>query len=462
MILIAIFLPTLLGFLILAMVFRDEQGTGLLERISLAFPLGAGVLTMQMFVLGLFRVPLTLGHIGIPLVVEIALLSFWTIKKKVAFSPRCEWGLRDDITSSKNPLMKKVALVLLIVWIGAKLLSVFVKTDLMPIYAWDSWANWSTGAKLFYFTKGLLLDAPPEDFFSGGAVLRITSYPLHNPLMQVWMSLWTGAFDEVLVKFWSPVYLLAMTVSLYLIASRELGRLAALALVVMFLSSPLLSYHATEVYSDLPLSVYLFLASVSFLNAMRGRHSYWFLLGLFSAEAMFTKDEALFFVAPLLLSAFIFVWQTSDVAARRWQAVRAIVGPVLLVVPWYLFKFSHALGLGVNNIRFEFTFHPEIIKSVVMQVLTLANFNIFFIFPVILLIIGGKPSLEILSLFAATACYALFFIMLYMFTTFYYLHFSQGTIFNRNLLTYYPVVALLTVLLLKRIGLRSVTIVQEH
>ena len=462
MILIALFLPALLGFFILALMFRDEQGTGLLERISLAFPLGAGVLTMQMFVLGLFRVPLTLGYIGIPLAVEIVLLTFWAIKKKIVFPPRGEWGLRDDITSSKNPLMKKVALLLLLIWIGAKLLSVFVKTGLLPIYAWDSWANWSSGAKLFYFTQGLLLDVPPEDFFSRGAVLRIISYPLHNPLMQVWMSLWTGAFDEVLVKFWSPVYLLAMTVSLYLIASRELGRLAALALVAMFLSSPLLSYHATEVYSDLPLGVYLFLASLSFLNAMRGRHSYWFLLGLFSAEALFTKDEALFFVAPLLLSAFIFVWQTSDAAARRWQIVRSIVVPALLVAPWYLFKFSHALGLGAKDIRLEFTFHPEVIIVVIIQVLSLANFNLFFIFPVILMLIGGKPSREILHLFAATACYALFFIMLYMFTTFYHLHFSQGTIFNRNLLTYYPVAALLTVLLLKRIGLRSMTAVQEH
>jgi hypothetical protein len=216
------------------------------------------------------------------------------------------------------------------------------------------------------------------------------------------------------------------------------------------------------VYSDLPLSVYLFLASMSFLYAMRGRHSYWFLLGLFSAEAMFTKDEALFFVAPLLLSACIFVWRTSDAAARRWQIVRSVVGPLLLVAPWYLFKFSHALGLGVNNIRWEFTFHPEIIKPVVLQVLSLANFNLFFIFPMVLVIIGGKPSREILHLFAATACYALFFIMLYVFTTFYYLHYSQGTVFNRNLLTYYPVVALLTVLLLKRTGLLSRAMAQEH
>jgi hypothetical protein len=116
----------------------------------------------------------------------------------------------------------------------------------------------------------------------------------------------------------------------------------------------------------------------------------------------------------------------------------------------------------VNNIRWEFTFHPEIIKPVVLQVLSLANFNLFFIFPMVLVIIGGKPSREILHLFAATACYALFFIMLYVFTTFYYLHYSQGTVFNRNLLTYYPVVALLTVLLLKRTGLLSRAMAQEH
>ena len=66
--------------------------------------------------------------------------------------------------------------------------------------------------------------------------------------------------------------------------------------------------HAIEVYSDIPLSVLLVLALGSFLLGIRGRSAYWALMGVFSAEAIFIKDEGLFFVLPLLLSASLFLW----------------------------------------------------------------------------------------------------------------------------------------------------------
>jgi len=461
MIAIALLLPTLFGFLVLSLLLKGEQSMGLLERISWAFPLGSGLMTIQMFILGLLRVPLTLGYTVLPLAIEIILLSFWVAKEKILLFPPLRFELMGEVASPQTSFIRKSALVLLIIWAGAKLLSVFVETWLTPIFAWDAWANWSTGAKLFYFTKSLLLDAPPQDFFTRGAVLRITSYPLHNPLMQVWMSLWTGSFDEVLVKFWSPVYLLSLAVSLYVAASREISRLAALGLLVMFLSSPLLSLHATEVYSDLPLGVCLLMASVSFLNAMRGKHAFWILLALFSAEAIFTKDEALFFVAPLILSALVFVWHVADTAGQRGKRVVSFIAPLVIVAPWYLFKLSHGLGLGADTIHLKFTFHPEIIQSAVMQVLSLANFNLFFVYLPILIIACGKPAREFLYLSAPVACYALFFLMLYLFTTDYYDHFNRGTVFSRNLLTYYPIIFLLTVLSMKRLYLRGAAAVQE-
>ncbi len=450
MILLALLLPSMLGYFVLSLMLRNDRDAGLFERMCLAYPLGAGMLTMQMFILGLLRVPLTMRYTLPPLALEIVLLCASVVWKKIPLAPPLRFGLWDELASRDLSRTKKTAMVLLALWAGIKLLSIFFETGFRPIYGWDAWANWSVGAKLFYSMKSLLLDGPAQDFFARGAVLRITSYPLHNPLMQVWLSMWTGGFDEVLAKFWSPVYLLALAGYLYVIAARELNRLAALGLLVMFLSSPLLSYHSVEVYSDMPLSVYLFLASACFLYTMRGKWVYLPLVALFSAEALFTKDESLFFVAPLLLSAAVWIWRSYEMRSQKWRHLASLFAPLLLVAPWYAFKFSHALGLGAEFIKLELVFHPEIIGSVIMKVFSLQNFNLFFALLPILVVLGGKPSNEILHLFVVVVCYEMFFIMLYMFTSFYNYHFTLGTVFYRNLLTFYPVAVLLTVLLIAK------------
>jgi hypothetical protein len=450
---IALSLPALLGFLVLAVLLRNEHDTGLVERLCFSYPLGTGLLTVQMFVLGLLRVQLTLVNTSLPIFVEIVLLSAWIVIQKITVVPKLSFGLRDVFLSPEVSRGKKIAVVLLILWAGVKLFSVFVETGLRPIYAWDAWANWSVGAKLFYATKSLLLDSPPQDFFARGAVLRITAYPLHNPMMQTWISLWNGGFDEVLVKFWNPVYLLCLAGCFYLTARRELNNLTALVLLVVFLSSPLLSYHAIEAYSDLALSVYLFLATISFLYAMRGREAFWILTGAFSAQALFTKDEALFFVVPLCISAFFYIWRDSTDAMRKQYAMMKLAVPLILAAPWYIFKFSHALGLGADVIKLEFTFHPEIILSAIQQLYSLGSFNVIIVFFPLLLLLSGKPSQEFLHVFLAAASYAVFFAAVYICTTFYYFNFSVGTVFFRNILTYYPVIGLLTILLLKSIFL---------
>ncbi len=450
---ISLFLPTLLGFLVLAVLLRNEHDTGLIERLCFSYPLGTGLLTMQMFILGLLRVQLILVNTSLPIFVEIVFLSVLIVIQKITIVPKLSSGLRDELLSPNIPRVRKVAVVLLLLWAGAKLFSVFVETGLRPIFAWDAWANWSVGAKLFYATKSLLLDSPPQDFFASGAVLRITAYPLHNPMMQMWISLWHGGFDEVLVKFWNPVYLLCLAGCLYLIARKELNTIIAMMMLVVFLSSQLMSYHAIEAYSDLALSVYLLLAAMSFLYAMRGREAFWILTGVFSAEALFTKDEALFFVAPLCISAVIYIWRNSiDILKKRYETIKLAV-PLLLIAPWYFFKFSRALGLGANHIKLEFTFHPEILVPALQQLYSLENFNVIIIFFPLLLLLGGKPSQEFVHIFLVVISYAAFFVALYMFTTFYYYHFSQGTVFFRNILTFYPVIGLLTILLFKRISL---------
>ncbi len=447
----AIAIPTLLGALVLAVLLREDRETGLLERLAFSYPLGVGLLTMQIFLLGLFRVPLILAYTaGVPMI-EIAALSVWAWRAKVALFPPLAFGLVREITSPESSPLKKAALAFLWGWIAVKTGSVFLEASLRPIYAWDVWANWSVAPKLFYQAKSLLLDAPPEDFFGRGPLSRFLPYPLNNHLQQLWISLWNGGFDEVLVKLSSPFYLLSMAVVLYSMMHREIGRLAALGLLAVFLSSPLLSYHAIELYSDMPVSVYYLCALVAFLYAMRGRQAYWPLVGLFAAQALFTKDEALFFVLPLLLSAVTLVWR--KYAGREKNAVLLkILLPLIYILPWYAFKITHSLGIGAESAQSDYTFvaHPETIIMIIRHITSMDNFGIFLVAFPVFMIAAGRPRKEFLYLFLPLVCYALFFTLLYTFTSYYFGFFSNGTVFWRNVLTGYPSLCLLTALLMKQ------------
>lgn len=450
MTLFALLIPTMLGYVVITMLLRHDHETGSLERLSFSFPLGMGFLTLQMFLLGLMRVPLTLGYTLVPIALEIAAFCILIVMKKIRPLPKPSFGLLQEFRSTKTGALKKSAITILSLWILLKTASLFIETGLRPIYAWDAWANWSAGAKLFYHMKSLMLDAPVGDFFARGAVLRIVTYPLHNPLMQTWISLWNGSFDEILVKFWSPIYLVAMSLCLYTIASRELSRLAGLALVVLFMSSPLMSYHGIEVYSDLTVGAYLFFASVSFLNAIRGRKGFWLLIGIFSAQALLTKEEALFYILPLLISAFVFTINTAEQVPVKRSILFSLFTPLLMTLPWYIFKIHYGLGLGAGSDRVNthLSFYPNVIPAILSSLTSLDNFNVFLVFFPFLVLSGWRRSIEILHLLFAFACYVVFFAMLYLFTE-YHVYIEQGTIINRNILTAYPILALLTTILLK-------------
>lgn len=448
---IALIIPTILGYLLISIILKKDD-SDIIERICLSYPIGMGLLTMQMFLLGLLRIPLTLQYSSLPIFIELIILTVYILKKKIQLLPKI--SSLDKNKTEKSNFFTKLLILFLSIFIAAKVGSIFLETFLRPIHAWDSWANWSARAKAYYYSNSLLLNEHLEYFLGKNIVLSIISYPLHNPLSQVWISLWIGHFDEVYVKFWSPVYLLCITAYLYKFITKEINRIYASLIVIIFLSSPLLAYHSIEVYSDLTLSAYLFFILLSFINILRGKLSYLPIIGLLVAESLFIKDESLFFVIPLLISLFIFLWKKRR-DCNLYNSLISLLIPILYIVPWYAFKFSHSLGLGAEHIRLNFVFHPEILKDVFFLFLSLDNFGILFIAIVAFLIVNGRPSYEISFILPVLAFYAMFFVMLYIFTSFYYEHFMLGTVFFRNVLTYYPSAFLLITLLIKDIRYKS-------
>lgn len=451
MVLIPVLLATLLGFGVAsALLLRDKQ-TRLLERAALAYPLGLGLITIQMFLLGVAKVPLKLTTTAPLVITEVAVLCIWLFRQQAGFAGE---SISADLSRrthrGKNT---KVLETILTLWITIKIATVFVEASLRPIFSFDTFTNWSVRAKAFYYSGSLLLDPLAADFFGRGISHSLGNFPPLNPLAQVWMAQWLGSFDEVLVKFWSPFYLVSMVVYLYLIIAKELSRLFSLIIVVFLISSPLLALHATETMSDLPLAVYILFGLVAILNVSRGRMAYLPLIGIFSSLAMFNKAEGIIIALLLCVTCLVVLCQDSRLGKYSFRAVAIpFFLPYLLALPWLIFKFVYNLGLGPDPSTKVLYFNVIRTFEYITDFLVLQNFNLIFLFIPILLILYGRYDREILLMIVPIGTFALFFLSIYVFIA-YYADYSSGYSSNvyRNALTFYPSACLIMALLLKRL-----------
>lgn len=452
-----ILIPTVLGYLIISVLLGNDRDVTLTERIALAYPLGIGLITLQMFFLGIVRVPLQIYIITSLVLLEIAFISVWGYRKNIRLFRRDQTTASCHTASERQPY-KAFLEFILVIWIWVKLGTVFYETTLRPIYSFDTITNWAVRAKLFYYSHSLLLHADSSDFFGRGVIHSYGNYPPLNPLAQMWMALWIGNFDEMLVKLWTPFYLVCAAIYLYKIALKETNRLTALVLVIMLVSSPFVAFHSAETMSDLPLAVYILFALHALLNVIRGRMSYLPLVGLFAVLAMFIKGEGTFIALPIFISTACVLWQ--GVRDGKYSLKAIIIPallPYLLIVPWLIFKVVYDLGNGADEIYLTLVFRPMMALDYIKLIFGLQNFNVVFIFIFIALIINGKPDKEILLLSFPIVVYAAFFVSLYVFMAYYSdLDRFSAAVF-RNILTYYPASFLILILLIRRMTAIDVT-----
>jgi 4-amino-4-deoxy-L-arabinose transferase-like glycosyltransferase len=355
---------------------------------------------------------------------------------------------RPDASPVKATHLKRIVILLLIAWILAKVLFVVYEGFFLPEHTSDSWEHWSSGAKFIFYEKGLALD-PGNEYFFGAGYLKGQRYPLNVPLMQVWISLCIGEAHEVYMKVWNALFFLCM-VGLLFFALRRKTTLMTAVLAAFFLSAvPLLTYHALTAYADLPLGFYALGAMVCFWNAIeaqksgRGGHARGLLvlMGAFTALCVWTKMEGLFFAAAFSASLALYCY----VKKISFKQVTAFLAPlVLITVPWYVFLFS--IGVPVSYGKGELLgatitkgIHFQVVPVIAEQVLFSANFNLIFLFLLLLILVGYRRIMEsgLGYLYTALFSVMVIFLVLYLGTET-YRWVMNLTAVNRNILTFIP------------------------
>ncbi len=441
--------PAVSGFLFVTWCTRSDLERSFYERLFLGFGIGTGMTTFEMFILGLLRIPLNVVVISVVQLLTAILLGYLLHRSgtpwRRVFSKETE-GPGGPLAAGTAP--HRVFVIILTAWILAKVLFVLYEGFFLPENTSDSWEHWSSGAKFFFYEKGLALDPANEHFFGAG-YLKVQRYPLNVPLMQVWISLCIGEANDVYMKAWNALFYIGM-VGLMFFAVRRKTRLMTALLAAFFLSTvPLLTYHALIAYADLPLSAYALGAIVSFWNIIEALKSgragntrgLLVLMGTYAALCVWTKMEGLFFAAAFS-AALALYYLVKRISFRQ---VMAFLAPLVLVsVVWYVFLLSIRVPVSYGEVKLlgetiTEGIHFQVLPVIAEQILFSANFNLIFLFLFLLIIVGYRKILQsdLAYLYAALLSIMVIYLVLYLGTDM-YRWVMNLTAVNRNILTIIP------------------------
>jgi hypothetical protein len=463
----AILLPTLAGFFYVAFFLPSDEKHGFFERLFLGFGIGTGIVTFEMFIIGLLKIPFSTLIISLTQVATIIILVL--LARRSGRSFRKVFAFPSE-NSRNRPLVKanrlwSVFAVVLSVWILARVFFVWYESFLLPVNSYDSWTHWSSGAKFIFYEKGLALD-PANEYFFGRGYLKVQRYPLNVPLMQVWASLCMGEAHEVYMKVWSAFYFICIAGLLFFSVSRETSPRAALLAAFFVSSAPLLTYHAVMAYADLPLGYYALGAAIClwrYVGSVRGGNGrggggWLVLMGTFVAFGIWTKMEGLMFAVAFSAGLALLLFM-KRIPLKRFTSY--LIPVIAVAVPWYIFLLTTGIEVSYGEEKaveqaVAQGFHLEVLPVILKEIALSANFNIIFPFFFLLCLLGVKAiSRSDLRYLLAPVFFAFaLFLFLYVGTG-NYIWVMKLTAINRNMLTFLPVMYFVTALTAVQLVSRS-------
>lgn len=198
-----------------------------------------------------------------------------------------------------------------------------------PLYPWDAWASWAPKARVWLALGSLVDFVSPQEWLaaSGPAVYTVDAYhyPPAVPLMQLWMALALGRWDDALINLPWLVGGLALALALFgQCRLSGVGPLGALIAVYLLVSLPIFGTHvALGGYGDLWVAATFGMAAMSAVQWLQGRGwGFAYAALAFAVAATLVKAEGIVWSAVL---AFVVL---GSVVPRK--LLYALLGAVVL------------------------------------------------------------------------------------------------------------------------------------
>ena len=327
-IILGIFFPWLLGYILLSM----EEKFNLIKYF-LAFPLGIGLISYQLFFYSLIGLKFNLILLFLPWII---VLSYIIFKKKKKFS------LGFDIKEIK---ISRLDLIFIIV-IFFGLIFVFGETLLKPNSDLDSLSIWSLKGKAFFIDKTI-----SKKFFDQSREYSHFDYPLLVPLSQTWLALMLGRWSDTLVKIISPIFYLSLLGTFFCFLRQITEEKWALMCTAFLSSFPILIKFSQISTADIPLAYYLFiticLIYIIFFKEVK-LHFIW--PALFLSFLVWTKNEGLMLGLLIIFLSLIHLLRNRKF--RSSLNLFAILGLLAgLNFPWWIYKQEMGFINDIVNIN---------------------------------------------------------------------------------------------------------------
>jgi hypothetical protein len=358
--LMSLALPLTLGYCMSAVIFRNKPNLSFLERFSVSWGIGLGLLGLGMFALSLTGFRLNIVTVLLPAIIFIVgLISFHYINKTRVFDPAAFFKFLCALfkTENKNQIWPTIVEKILIILIGLTIIYVFFDALVKPVVLFD--AVWRQGciAKII-FTSGRVLT---------NQTLELAGpHPYLNPLSQAWIYMGIGTWNDALGKIIFPLCFSALLFIFYSSLRRYTSRIYALLFTYLLTSFPLIIFHTGTAYSDLMQTFYYSAGILYLFQWMESKQRpFLYTSALFLGIGNFVKQSGipLWGTAAIVLFMYLFLENRDKLRS----GLNFLLLSVIVSSPWLFFRDSFLMK---NLIKIFSRATPGAVEAPLAQNLT--------------------------------------------------------------------------------------------
>jgi hypothetical protein len=417
--LLALTIPVLLGGLWLHLIMPQQTPA----RAALVWGngtlIGLLLIPQLMWLLDALGMPLAFGTTASLAGALIAIAAFLNVARA-----REKHATASPISAfTSMPVSNRVLFILLLSLLALRFLTLGLETLWRPLFPWDATMHWATKSRVWFEFKSIVPFVEKEVWLSLGGENVFTDrhpyYPHTIPLLQVWMNLAIGRWDESLMNLPWLLCLIAMGAAFYgQLRVSGASPLIAMGFCYLLLSMPLINIHvALAGYADLFLGAAYCGGLMAFHNWVTTRWKAQGLLAIFfAASCVLIKNEGVPWALTFIPALLIVMRTRHKIAKLAGLTALSLLFLVILVKAYPLF-FGELLKQVTE-------FHPGGLVGTIHAVwlhdnLHLLGYLLLAIIPVGLTIPGAFTR-TYLGISVALACAVAMFLFLFLFTGFGY------------------------------------------
>ncbi|MDR2710758.1 MAG: hypothetical protein LBB65_05455 [Burkholderiales bacterium] len=356
-------------------------------RLGLGAFLGYWLTTCLMRVYALLGIPFGFIVIALPLLL-IAALAFFIAWRRAPLQ-----NLKANCPVCPLPKLTRYFFFALLAWLVLRFGLLFFEMSTRPLFPWEASIQWASKAHVYFGLKTL---APFGDSAAwlGGHVYfdNAPNLPATLPLLQAWMCVTIGEWNDVLMNLPWWVMLLALTLAVYgFMRHQGLSAFASLITAWLVASLPLLNTHvALAGLPDLPLAGAYTLAALSLVRWARSFlfRQQWLDLDLFCA-LLFALIAATLWPAAYLWLALLLPALVCILLPKSTRYLALALPVVTVAGSLALTQAGASLSPALANLHFDADFDTWLSNFITGE-----NWHLLWLAALATLIIDFRESLQ--------------------------------------------------------------------